>query len=71
MDTSSFNLKYIVTKGKGIFSELLAKHCVQNEFAPKLLTLIESIDESDTSTDKKDNDSDLLKDQQLYEFYCK
>lgn len=69
-----FNLKSILLKGKGIFSELSARHIVLNEFPAKLLSIIDT-DEDKTQTDdtnKIDDTEDasyLLKDENYLEFY--
>ena len=42
----AFTLKNVLSKNKGILSEITAKHVVLNELPPKLLTLIDDDDEN-------------------------
>ena len=45
--SNSINLKYIFTQGKGVLTEILARHIVLNKFPPKLLTFPETDNEDD------------------------
>ena len=47
-----FTLKNILSKSKGILTEILAKHCVLNELSPKLLNTIDLNDEDLAGSDK-------------------
>lgn len=57
-----YNIKKILAKGKGIVSELVAKHAVLNEFAPKLLSILEEDTEFDEITKDgiRDHNQELI-----------
>lgn len=72
LDAASINLRNILSKGKGVLSELLAKHIILNEIPPKLLNFIEEEDEAgeDVAPEKEDPKI-LLKDDIFNDFYSK
>ena len=80
MDNSVFSLRSILSKGKGVLSEILAKHIVLNKFPPRLLSFSEDFNEGgeDNLTmneiapnqNTPQDDKDLLKDETFSEFYC-
>ena len=47
-----FNVKNILQRGKGIFSEIVGKHIIQNNLPPILLTTIDQEDERQMSVFK-------------------
>ena len=49
LGSASFNLRAVLNKGKGVLSEITAKHVILNEFQPKLLTVY---DEDEDNNDK-------------------
>ncbi len=79
IETASITLKSTFSKGKGVLSEIVAKHIVLNEFPPKILTFITpTLKLSDTPEDDQENQSEmnidnnpniLLKDKTLKKFY--
>ena len=69
MDTSGLSLKTILSRGKGVLSEILAKHIIACELPPKLLTFIEAADPIEEKN--ADNGADLLSDNTFNEFYSK
>jgi hypothetical protein len=72
IETASINLKSTFSKGKGVLSEIVAKHIVLNEFPPKILTFITPLlpatdDQAELNIDN--NPGLLLKDESFREFY--
>ena len=67
-----FNLRSILSRGKGVFSELLAHNVIQNDISPKLLNLLE--DDSNAEENKEDEQLGddlkiLLKDEKYKKIY--
>jgi len=73
-DLMEFNLKNVLTKGKGILSEIVAKHIVLNKYPAKLLNFIEEEQEDEefqSLEEKADRQEELklLKEPEYKEFY--
>ena len=71
---TSFNLRSILSRGKGVFSEFMAKNVILNDISPKLLNILEDdedIEEVDKVKEEKlgDDLKVILKDEKCQEFY--
>ena len=56
-------------KGKGVLSELFARHTVLNQFPPKLITHIDTEEESEFNEDIEENIDNLLKNTDYNDYY--
>ena len=70
------NIRSILTKNKGVLSELVAQHVVLNQIPPKLLSIFDDEDEMgeitrDEIKSSREEYASLLNDQSLKEFYGK
>lgn len=68
------SLRNILTKNKGILSELVAEHIVLNQYPPKLLSIFDDEDEigeitRDEIKSSREDYMSLLKDSDLKKFY--
>ena len=75
-EISSFNLRNILARGKGAFSELLAHNVIQNDISPKLLNILDEDDEEvmEVKADEEQMGEELkvlLKDKKSKDFYGK
>lgn len=73
-DDDFLNIRSILTKNKGILSELVAQHIVLNQIPPKLLSIFDDEDEigeitRDEIKSSREEYASLLNDQSLREFY--
>jgi hypothetical protein len=59
-ETSYFNIKNLLSKNKGILSEITAKHIILNDYPPTLLTELELDEKHDYRTEKQ-NESQTRK----------
>lgn len=60
-----FNIRNLLYKGKGIFSELTSKHIVLNQYPPRLMNIIDQeTDETEINNEEKkmfvDHDNKLF-----------
>jgi hypothetical protein len=74
LEDDFLNLKNIISKGKGIVSELVAQHIVHNQYPPKLLSLFDDEDEigeitKDEIKNIREEYASLMKDESYKEFY--
>lgn len=74
LEDDFLNLKNIISKGKGIVSELVAQHIVYNQYPPKLLSLFDDEDEigeitKDEIKNIREEYASLMKDESYKEFY--
>lgn len=70
------NIRSILTKNKGVLSELVAQHVVLNQIPPKVLSIFDDEDEMGEITQDeikscREEYASLLNDQSLKEFYGK
>ena len=73
-DLMEFNLKNVLIKGKGILSEIVARHIVLNKYPAKLLNVIEEEQEDEefqSLEEQADRQEELklLKEPDYKEFY--